>query len=274
MTTSDDIKKPPSPARHRRTIQEHYPPLPRLSTAREKPVFARSIDARSETVEIEIVAIDKFTDAGGLIRPGGSFKVQVETQGRNCLGANGARGDSRRSGERHMPWLATIGYEDATLEDFLATLAAAGVTTLIDIRQVATSRRAGFSKQRLRQAVCDAGMRYVHLVRLGDPKEGRNAARQGRMAEFRQIFTRHLRTAEAQSDLRIAADLVREGGGCLLCYERQPEFCHRSIVADALTATTGIDVRHLGVRGGLAKDDGDERSRARPGASQGIAACR
>lgn len=154
-----------------------------------------------------------------------------------------------------MPWLATIGYEDATLEDFLATLGAAGVTMLIDIRQVATSRRAGFSKQQLRQAVFDAGMRYVHLVRLGDPKEGRKAARQGRMAEFRHIFTRHLRTAEAQTDLQIAVDLVREGGACLLCYERQPEFCHRSIVAEALTATTGFDVRHLGVREGLANNN-------------------
>lgn len=173
-----------------------------------------------------------------------------------------------------MPWLATIGYEGAALDDFFATLRDVNVTLLIDIRQIPASRRPGFSKIRLREAAEGAGIRYVHLVGLGDPKEGRDAARQGRMAEFRQIFTRHLRTAEAQTDLQIAADLVREGGACLLCYERQPEFCHRSIVAEALTATTGTDVRHLGVRGGLAKDDGDERSRARPGAGQGVAACR
>ena len=173
-----------------------------------------------------------------------------------------------------MPWLATIGYESASLDDFLATLREAGVTILIDVRQSPASRRLGFSKVRLREATEGAGIRYVHLVGLGDPKEGRDAARQGRMTEFRQIFTRHLRTDEAQTDLQIAADLVREGGACLLCYERQPEFCHRSIVAEALMATTGIDVRHLGVRGGLARDDGDERSRARAGAGQGIAACR
>ena len=173
-----------------------------------------------------------------------------------------------------MPWLATIGYEGAALDDFLATLREAGVATLVDIRQVPASRRAGFSKVRLREAVEGAGIRYVHLVGLGDPKEGRDAARQGRIAEFQQIFTRHLRTAEAQTDLQIAADLAQDGGACLLCYERQPEFCHRSIVADALAQTTGVEVRHLGVKGGLAKHDGDERSRPRAGAGQGIATCR
>lgn len=173
-----------------------------------------------------------------------------------------------------MPWLATIGYEGATLDDFLATLREAGITALIDVRQVPASRRTGFSKVRLREAVEAVGIRYVHLVGLGDPKAGRDAARQGRMAEFRQIFARHLRTHEAQLDLQTAAGLAQEGGACLLCYERQPEFCHRSIVADALAETIGLDVRHLGVRGGLANHDGNERPRAGVGARQGVAACR
>ncbi len=173
-----------------------------------------------------------------------------------------------------MPRLATIGYEGAALDDFLATLREGGVAILIDIRQVPTSRRAGYSKVRLRAAVEGAGIRYVHLVGLGDPREGRDAARQGRMVEFRQIFARHMRTAEAQADLQTAADLAHGGGVCLLCYERQPDFCHRSIVADALAQRIGVEVRHLGVRGGLAKDEGNERSRVRVGSDQGVAACR
>lgn len=173
-----------------------------------------------------------------------------------------------------MPWLATIGYEGAALDDFLATLREVGVATVIDVRQVPVSRRAGFSKTQLREAVETAGMSYVHLGGLGDPKEGREAARQGRMAGFRQIFGRHLRTTEARSDLQIAVDLARGGGACLLCYERQPEFCHRSMVADAVVEATGVDVRHLGVRGGLAKNDGDERSGTRAGAGQSVAAWR
>lgn len=173
-----------------------------------------------------------------------------------------------------MPWLATVGYEGAAFDDFLATLRQGGVVTLIDIRQVPASRRAGYSKTSLRETVEGAGICYVHLVGLGDPKEGRDAARQGRVAEFKRIFTRHLQTAEAQVDLQTAADLAKQGGACLLCYERHPEFCHRSIVADALAQRTGVEVRHLVVRGGLAKDEGNERSRARAGAGQGVATCR
>lgn len=173
-----------------------------------------------------------------------------------------------------MPWLATIGYEGAAIEDFLATLRHSGVVKLIDIRQVAASRRPGYSKASLRGAVESVGIGYIHLDGLGDPKEGREAAREGRIAEFKHIFIGHLGTAEAQADLQTAAGLAVLGGACLLCYERQPALCHRSIVADALAKRIGLEVRHLGVREGLAKDERNERSRARLGAGQGTAACR
>lgn len=173
-----------------------------------------------------------------------------------------------------MQWLATIGYENASLDDFLATLQQVGVATLIDVRQVPVSRRAGFSKKQLREAVEALGIRYVHLVGLGDPKEGREAAKKGRFAEFRQIFVRHLQTAQAQADLETATEIARNGRACLLCYEKKPEFCHRSIVADALASKIGIEIRHRGVREGLAKDDGDQRTRTRVSTGEGLAACR
>lgn len=167
--------------------------------------------------------------------------------------------------------LKTIGYEGATTTDFLATLQLAGVTTLVDIREVPASRRAGFSKSQLRSLVEASGIRYIHLVGLGDPKSGRDAARQGRMTEFRQIFARKLRSAEAQADLQSAVNLAREGTICLLCYERQPEFCHRSMVADAVADITGVEVSHLGVRVGLVNHGRDKRSGARSSSGQGAA---
>lgn len=173
-----------------------------------------------------------------------------------------------------MSWLATIGYEGASFEDFLATLRQVGVDSLIDIRQVPISRRAGYSKNQLRAAVEADGIRYLHLVGLGDPKEGRDAARQGRYAEFRHIFTCHLQSVEARADLDTAAGIAEKGGMCLLCYERQPEFCHRSMVADALAHRIGVDILHLDVTAGLAIVDRDERTRTRVGAGQGVAACR
>jgi uncharacterized protein (DUF488 family) len=148
--------------------------------------------------------------------------------------------------------LATIGYESADLADFIATLRAAGVRRIIDVRELAISRRKGFAKRALSAALQNAGISYVHLRGLGDPKEGREAARAGDVERFRRVFVSHMRSDAAQADLRKASDLVTEGGACLLCFERDHSACHRSIVAEAICGNIRTSIRHLGVRTGLA----------------------
>src|SRR5216684_4644536 len=73
--------------------------------------------------------------------------------------------------------LYSIGYEKARLADVVATLAASGVATLIDVRDRPISRRPGFSKHQLAAAVEAAGIRYLHLQALGTPPEGREAGK-------------------------------------------------------------------------------------------------
>lgn len=158
-----------------------------------------------------------------------------------------------------MNQLATIGYEGSSQEDFIATLEAAGIMLVIDIRDVPVSRRKGFSKNALAEALSERSIRYVHLKSLGDPKEGREAARQGRTEEFRRIFGRHLASDTAQQALSSAQQLIAGSVACLLCYERSHENCHRTIVAEALKDRVDIELRHLGVRKGLAAQNGDER---------------
>lgn len=104
--------------------------------------------------------------------------------------------------------LRTIGYEGATLEGFLAALRRSRVSLLIDVRAVAVSRRKGFSKTALAAALAEAGIGYLHLRDLGDPKPGREAARAGRMSEFRAIYSAHLRGAVAQE--KAAGEGARE----------------------------------------------------------------
>ena len=122
---------------------------------------------------------------------------------------------------------------------------AARVDTLLDVRAVASSRKAGFSKMLLSASVNANGMTYRHDRRLGTPKAGRVAARAHRTADMRVIFTDHMATEQAQAGL---ADAVRQAGTapiCLLCFEREPHDCHRSIVADMIRAQTGQTIRHL-----------------------------
>jgi uncharacterized protein (DUF488 family) len=142
--------------------------------------------------------------------------------------------------------LATIGYQAATVRSFLDALQEAGVELLVDVRAVPSSRRPGFSKSRLAANLAEAGIGYVHLRGLGTPAEGRAAARAGHYAQLRTIFREHLATPGARAELDELADLVRSSRRvCLLCFEADPEHCHRSMVADALGALVPVEVTHL-----------------------------
>jgi uncharacterized protein (DUF488 family) len=145
-----------------------------------------------------------------------------------------------------MTLVHTIGYESASLQGFLDTLRSAGVKLLVDVRAVASSRRPGFSKTRLAANLAEAGIDYVHLRALGTPADGRAAARAGRHDEMKAIFKEHLETPAAQDGLERLAALVRsEQPLVLLCFEHDPAHCHRSLVAEALTAIVPVRVRHL-----------------------------
>jgi uncharacterized protein (DUF488 family) len=139
-----------------------------------------------------------------------------------------------------MTTLYTIGYEGTDIDGFVAALRAVGVHLLVDVRALPLSRKKGFSKKGLRVRIEHEGMEYVHLGALGDPKEGRDAARAGRFDQFRRIYNKHLSQAEPQEKLRELGALVEEHPTCLMCFERDPTECHRLIVASKLPKTVSI----------------------------------
>ena len=141
--------------------------------------------------------------------------------------------------------VATIGYEGTTLPALLASLHAAGVALLVDVRAVARSRRPGFAKTRLSAALGEAGIGYRHLAGLGTPADGRAAARAGRHADMQAIFRDHLATSVAQADLAELQSLAAAHPVCLLCFEADPQHCHRLLVADALAERMPVAIRHL-----------------------------
>lgn len=143
------------------------------------------------------------------------------------------------------PDLSTTGYEGLVQDALFERLEAAGVKVLIDVRAVANSRKAGFSKRILAASAEAHGIRYVHIQALGTPKAGRQAARAGRADEMAAIFDAHLATEAAQAGLVSARDIAVSAPSCLLCFERDPHFCHRLIVAEAIVAQTGQTITHL-----------------------------
>jgi len=137
----------------------------------------------------------------------------------------------------------TIGYEGATQAEFVAALQKAGVGRVIDVRALPNSRRPGFSKTPLRNALAEAGIDYVHLRALGTPAEGRAAARAGRIADLARIYSGQLELPEAMAEGAQMLELARERPSALLCYEREPAACHRSLLLSAVAPNA--EVIHL-----------------------------
>jgi uncharacterized protein (DUF488 family) len=140
--------------------------------------------------------------------------------------------------------LWTIGYERVGASDFIAALKTANIKTLIDVRDIANSRRAGFSKRSLAATLDEAGIDYVHMKPLGTPKAGREAARKGDIRTMQRIFEAKLAEPESQMALAETAELARRGRTCLMCLEHDWRLCHRSIVAKRLE-DFGLKATHL-----------------------------
>ncbi len=136
--------------------------------------------------------------------------------------------------------LFTIGYEGATQDAFVATLQAAGVERVIDVRAVPLSRKPGFSKNVLAAGLREAGIDYVHLKALGTPPEGREAARKGNRAGLERVYAGQLELPEAMIQAEQMLELAAEKPSALLCFERDPGMCHRTLLHQAVSADAEI----------------------------------
>ena len=126
------------------------------------------------------------------------------------------------------------------MAEFLAALTEAGVERVIDVRALPLSRRPGFSKSPLRAALDEAGIEYVHLKALGTPSEGRSAARSGRHSDLERIYAAQLDLPEAIVQAEQMRELAAEKPSALLCFEREPAGCHRSLLLAAVAGDATV----------------------------------
>lgn len=128
----------------------------------------------------------------------------------------------------------TIGYEGATQAELIAALGAAGIRLLADVRAVPLSRRPGFSKNILAAGLREAGIDYAGFKALGTPPEGREAARKGNHARLAAIYAGQLDLPEAIVQAEQLKEAAAQRPTALLCFERDPSGCHRSLLIDAV----------------------------------------
>jgi uncharacterized protein (DUF488 family) len=155
--------------------------------------------------------------------------------------------------------VATIGVYGFDQASFLAALARARVTVLLDVRQrrgVRGSEYAWANSARLQAALAGAGIEYRHHKELAPTTElrqlqyaedeRRGVGKRSRVELAPEYRERYLHEILDAVDLEpIVASLPEDGAAALLCVERDPEACHRSLIADRMAAEHGVSVRHL-----------------------------
>jgi uncharacterized protein (DUF488 family) len=129
----------------------------------------------------------------------------------------------------------SVGYEGRSLDEFVEYLQAQAVTVVADVRLNALSRRRGFNKTALREALATAGIGYVHLRALGNPPENRSGFRTNDPTPARDRFAERLRSPIAQAELAELASMGSDAVVAVLCVEQDSEHCHRQLVIEAVT---------------------------------------
>lgn len=141
--------------------------------------------------------------------------------------------------------VVSAGYEGRTIEGFVESLVALGVTAVADVRLNAISRKAGFSKGRLQTVLAEADIDYLHFRTLGNPKENREPFWTGRLQEGREAYRELLSGDDQVLALTELGELADQQVVAILCFEEDHERCHRQVVIDELTSQAEVPVQYL-----------------------------
>jgi len=143
-----------------------------------------------------------------------------------------------------VPYIFSIGYEGKSLEAFIALLKGALVERLIDVRDAPFSRKPGFSKAPLEQALKAAGIEYFGAPELGTDKASRDKHKDDGspdviLQEYRRKLEKNLALLE------ILKNMARARVSAIMCYEADFRQCHRQVILERME-TDGFRVVHLG----------------------------
>ncbi|MFZ1381633.1 MAG: DUF488 domain-containing protein [Scrofimicrobium sp.] len=141
--------------------------------------------------------------------------------------------NSHAEGSRVFGW----GYEGRSVSELIDFCSSIGNPVVVDVRLNAISRKRGFSKTALRSYLEDAGIDYVHLRALGNPKENRPGFWDPGTSAARRAhswFRNHVLEGSGADELDELARLAKQRTVVLLCFEVDQQCCHRDLVAAAV----------------------------------------
>lgn len=141
----------------------------------------------------------------------------------------------------------TIGYEERTIDEFLGRLKRNGITILIDVREIPYSRKSDFSKSRISEHLESAGIKYIHVGKLGSPKPLREKLHRDK--DYDSFFDGYRGYLETLNDdvEELYEEVIAHEVSCLMCMERDPFQCHRMVVAKKIKEIdgNGLVITHI-----------------------------
>ncbi|HEY0517216.1 MAG TPA: DUF488 domain-containing protein [Solirubrobacteraceae bacterium] len=139
-----------------------------------------------------------------------------------------------------MLWVGSAGYErHRDSADFAARLRHESVERLIDVRELPISRRRGYAKKALAEALAREGIEYLHIKALGNPKAFRDLYKSGRVAEGSAAYRRFLLSERIEA-VAALIPMLMEKRSALMCVEHDHDVCHRSVIFEAIQSELGV----------------------------------
>lgn len=138
-----------------------------------------------------------------------------------------------------MGQLIGVGYEGLTISEYIQVLRDLQVSTLVDVRLNATSRKPSFSKTRLKGYLADAGIPYLHYRELGNPKDNRKGFWDDPSTGSHVQSVNHFKNLILCDDYKVSLlknlkNMSQCENVALLCYEKAPEKCHRTVLIELI----------------------------------------
>jgi uncharacterized protein (DUF488 family) len=142
--------------------------------------------------------------------------------------------------------LLTIGYEGREIDEFIDCLKQFNISRLIDVREIPLSRKRGFSKSALRKRLEIENIQYIHIKELGSPSSIRNKLKSDWDYEsFLEEYSEYLSGNDAS--IKELYQYITDGINCIMCFERCPKECHRSVIIDKIQEYDGnrLKIKHI-----------------------------
>lgn len=129
--------------------------------------------------------------------------------------------------------ISTIGYEGKDIDTFLNILIQNQINMIIDVRNNPFSMNFCFIKDKLNGYLSKAGIKYKHIPELGIESSKRQNLKT--KEDYNELFKTFKETLPEQKEsLNLVGELSKENRIALMCFEKEPEFCHRSVLSNEL----------------------------------------